>query len=587
MANITAVEMSRTTTTFYTLPYTVFAGFPMQPTLFGFSITWQDTPIACSGGVSTSEPTYPSYRISYDGLTLEEFSTISSTETVYGVTTIAAERMLFGTYHQKIFYSENLFGATLNPLDNATRYFYRDYTPGGFLTAINFTNYALDTSWFSPWDVNQPISWSGLTNAVCLLTDTDDTIPGDVDRVIRGLIVSESGLTDTAQICVAPATAYEGGFGPIHMMIPGAGVNYFIHRPDSTGAVGSMPVWTASDTGTALSSDELSFEAADVNLIVVNDYTAYGYGFWTVTPDAFIFYTDRYNWDLNVGNDPPENGLVIVTLLKDFSSYTIEFVTWGDANAQTILDDSDYSGHNLTVDSATGRRYYTNGDRGTAGSILSEFTADAIPADVLDTMPRFPTAIALGATGGPGFKTSVPPGDRGARFQEWDNVRGTYQLDCVVKDQDQINELLKFFRTRRGRAFPFRFKDWSDYRLPDPGALDPYVTLFITNVTGGTIQIFKTYSDDAGEYVRNITRPVYGTVTLYDNGVPTIDFVLDYSTGIITLGDTLAATTGHVIGITCEFDVKARFDTDVMTVSTTSFGLYAWKSVPIIELFDG
>ncbi len=585
MGAITATETSRTTVTFYTLPYTIslVSGLPLLQSLSALDLSWQDRALVCTGGLQSTDLVLGIYIASYDQVTLDELSTTSATQTTYGSGT-PLQRMFFGTFNEKFFYSEHEF-FTAGDSRNGTNYGYVDYTEGASLGAITFTHYAMDASWLHPSDLNQPITWSGLTTAVCLTTDIDPSVVGAVP--VRGLLVDGSGLTSASQICVAPAAANEGGRKIIHMMIPGAGKNYFVHRPDLSGIVASMPVWTADDTGTNLTSDDLSFEAADVNLAVVNDFNWFGNGFWTITPDAFIFYCSRNAWDV-VNSVTPVNGLVVVTLQKDFTSYTVKFITWGDDNAQAILDNADQYSGALEVDS-TGRLYYSNGDYGAAGCFLSELVAPPPPppGDVLDTLPRFPPGIALGATGGPGFKTSIAPGDRGTRFQEWDKVRGTYQVDCLVKDQDQINELLTFFRARRGRAFPFRFKDWSDYQLPDPTSGLDYAVVFITNVTGGTVQLIKVYDDLAGEYVRAVTRPVYGTLQVFDDGVLTTDYTIDYSTGIMTLGDTLAATSGHEIGVVCEFDVKARFDTDTMTVTISSLEVYSWKSVPILELFDG
>lgn len=207
--------------------------------------------------------------------------------------------------------------------------------------------------------------------------------------------------------------------------------------------------------------------------------------------------------------------------------------------------------------------------------------------DTLDPLPRLPTGISLGASGGPGFKTTIAPGDRGPRSQAWQEVRGVYDVSFTIKDDSQIAELLTFFRTRRGRAYPFRFKDWSDYQLPDPGDDLLFSDLFETDGSTALVQIVKVYQDTAGVYTRNICRPVHGTVTLYDDGVFTADYTVNYTNGVITLGDTLKATTGHVVSIACEFDVKARFDTDEMIVTISSFGVHSWQNVSIIELHDG
>jgi uncharacterized protein (TIGR02217 family) len=49
--------------------------------------------------------------------------------------------------------------------------------------------------------------------------------------------------------------------------------------------------------------------------------------------------------------------------------------------------------------------------------------------------------------------TSTGPG----RAARWDVASG-------LKKQAQIDELIAFIRARRGKAYGFRFKDWTDYK---------------------------------------------------------------------------------------------------------------------------
>ena len=53
-------------------------------------------------------------------------------------------------------------------------------------------------------------------------------------------------------------------------------------------------------------------------------------------------------------------------------------------------------------------------------------------------------------------------------------VGGARRLDVAsaLKKQAQIDELIAFFRARRGKAYGFRFKDWTDYKATGPAAGD-------------------------------------------------------------------------------------------------------------------
>ncbi len=205
---------------------------------------------------------------------------------------------------------------------------------------------------------------------------------------------------------------------------------------------------------------------------------------------------------------------------------------------------------------------------------------------------QFPTDVSQGAVGGPGFSTSIITLSSGAeqRNVNWSLARGEWDVSKGLQTQEQVETLLAFFNARAGRAYGFRFKDWTDYRLPrwrtTPGDMDPLPVLFTTNGTRVTFQLVKTYGDTVATYIRPILKPVVGTLLLYNNGVATFDFTVDTTTGIVTLGSTTAATTGHLITGSCEFDVPCRFDTDSMKVSITTTEIYAWSSISIVEIRD-
>ena len=77
---------------------------------------------------------------------------------------------------------------------------------------------------------------------------------------------------------------------------------------------------------------------------------------------------------------------------------------------------------------------------------------------------RFPDNIAYGATGGPELATTVVATGAATR-SAMSTVRGARPLDVAsgLKKQAQIDELIAFSRARRGKAYGFRFKDWTDY----------------------------------------------------------------------------------------------------------------------------
>ncbi len=79
---------------------------------------------------------------------------------------------------------------------------------------------------------------------------------------------------------------------------------------------------------------------------------------------------------------------------------------------------------------------------------------------------QFPPDISYGASGGPGYSTTVVTTVSGheRRNANWAMARGRWNVAHGLKKREQVAELIAFFRARRGRAYGFRFKDWTDYQ---------------------------------------------------------------------------------------------------------------------------
>lgn len=190
---------------------------------------------------------------------------------------------------------------------------------------------------------------------------------------------------------------------------------------------------------------------------------------------------------------------------------------------------------------------------------------------------RFPDDVAVGAVGGPGYDTTVVTlaSGRERRNVNWSDARGVWDVAHGLKSQEQLDRLIAFFRARRGRAYAFRFKDWSDFRMPrqEIGRGDGAATAFA---------LVRTYGDDAGyAAARRITRPVPGTPRLWVAGIETAGFVVEAG-GVVVLAE--APPDGAAVEAACEFDVPARFDTDQMKVTVEEYGTFSWGQIPIVEV---
>ena len=155
---------------------------------------------------------------------------------------------------------------------------------------------------------------------------------------------------------------------------------------------------------------------------------------------------------------------------------------------------------------------------------------------------RFPDNIAYGATGGPEFATTVVATGAGheKRNVNWAEARGRWDVASGLKKQAQIDELIAFFRARRGKAYGFRFKDWTDYKATGQllGTGDDAQTQF---------QLVKHYPSGSVIEVRTITKPVAGTVKVYLDGVEQLSgWSVDTTTGLVTFSTAPAARRrGH------------------------------------------
>ena len=126
------------------------------------------------------------------------------------------------------------------------------------------------------------------------------------------------------------------------------------------------------------------------------------------------------------------------------------------------------------------------------------------------------------------------------RNVNWAQARGRWDVASGLKKQAQIDELIAFFRARRGKAYGFRFKDWTDYKATGQllGTGDDAQTQF---------QLVKHYPSGSVIEVRTITKPVAGTVKVYLDGVEQLSgWSVDTTTGLVTFGTAPAlGRRGH------------------------------------------
>lgn len=191
---------------------------------------------------------------------------------------------------------------------------------------------------------------------------------------------------------------------------------------------------------------------------------------------------------------------------------------------------------------------------------------------------RFPTDMSFGSSGGPEFSTSVVTTASGyeQRNINWSEARARYNITHAVKTKAQIDALISFFRSRKGMAYGFRFKDWADYDATGEsiGTGDGATTQF---------QLKKTYTSGSESYARNIKKPVSGTVKVYVDSVEQVSGVtINTKTGVVTFDSAPASEA--VITADFEFDVPVRFDTDYLPTDFEDYGVNTIKNIQLVEL---
>lgn len=191
---------------------------------------------------------------------------------------------------------------------------------------------------------------------------------------------------------------------------------------------------------------------------------------------------------------------------------------------------------------------------------------------------QFPPEVSYGASGGPGYSTSVITTVSGheRRNVNWSVARGRWNVGTGIRNRDHIAACIAFFRARKGKAHGFRFKDWTDYQ----GFAQPIGT---GDGETQTFQLVKHYASGGEIETRTIRKPVAGTVEIYEDGEATPGaWVVDTTTGIVSFA--VAPAEGVALTADFEFDVPVRFDADNMDVSIETYEMGEWDKIPVVEI---
>lgn len=194
-------------------------------------------------------------------------------------------------------------------------------------------------------------------------------------------------------------------------------------------------------------------------------------------------------------------------------------------------------------------------------------------AEIFDDV-RLPEDIERGSRGGPSFSTTIITLASGKeqRNQEWELVRGSYNIGYGIQKRESMEAVLAFFHARRGRARGFRFRDWTDFKV---------VAASVGIVDGEPLQrqLIREYADPVNPYLRIITHPVASTLKVYVNSILTTAYTLEEGGRLVFLSDP-----GVDVVASFEYDIPVRFDIDDLNIMLNTYMEGTIPSIQIVEL---
>lgn len=193
---------------------------------------------------------------------------------------------------------------------------------------------------------------------------------------------------------------------------------------------------------------------------------------------------------------------------------------------------------------------------------------------------QFPVDISYGSSGGPEYFTEILSTTNGCeiRSSKLHNHKMKFNISTGIKNKEQIEGMMRFFRCCRGRNIGFRYKDWSDFT----GKNEP-----VKIINSHTLQLMKIYKLDVNTtYERVINKPVKNSIKIQinDNIIPDTQLEVDYTTGIIVLPNHKIDEENTRVLASFEFDVPVRFNTDYLPVTIENYNFYSLPPIELIEV---
>ena len=195
----------------------------------------------------------------------------------------------------------------------------------------------------------------------------------------------------------------------------------------------------------------------------------------------------------------------------------------------------------------------------------------------------FPMQLALGATGGPTWRTDVVTLASGqeVRNAPWSRGRRQWTVGSAITTLAELHDLITFFEARSGRLHGFRFRDPVDHLSCPPGEEVSFDNQSL-GVGDGTTRVFQLQKSQSGA-ARIITKPIAGSVQIGINGTRLdAGWSVDATTGRVTFEVPPSVTDTISAGFA--FDCAVRFGEDQIQTVIEAFGAGRIATLTLIEL---
>ena len=194
--------------------------------------------------------------------------------------------------------------------------------------------------------------------------------------------------------------------------------------------------------------------------------------------------------------------------------------------------------------------------------------------------------VAFGARGGPEVAVDVVTLTSGGekRNARWAGARRRWDVGGVVMRVGEAAALATFFEARGGRLRGFRFRDvldWGSCAFGYEIAVGDQ-EIGVGDGVGTSFQLVKAYTSGEVSWSRVIAKPVVGSVVVAVDGVGTEAFVVDATSGVVTLD--AAPGVGEVVTAGFAFDVPVRFDVDRLEVVVEAADVVRVEAAPLVEV---